>query len=98
MLLHHSSTTLLLSGAELDGDGITSHPPSTVRLYDYTTTLLLYYSTTLLLSGAELDGDGITPTFSSIDLFGARTMVLPGVTHYPFTAAPLADIFAPVAT
>lgn len=49
--------------------------------------------------GAALDGDGITPTFSAIDLPGAESMVLPGVTHYPFTAAGvLGDVFAPELT
>ena len=45
-----------------------------------------------------LDGDGITPTFSALELPGADSMVLPGVTHYPFSCAPFADLVAPELT
>jgi len=48
--------------------------------------------------GELLDGDGITPTESSIAWPGANTLVLPGVTHYPWTASPFADLVAPELT
>lgn len=38
--------------------------------------------------GSVLDGDGVTPTFSAIALPQAKTLVLKGVTHFPW-----ADVF-----
>ena len=38
--------------------------------------------------GEALDGDGMTTLDSAIGLPGARTLVVDGVTHYPWTAAP----------
>jgi len=35
--------------------------------------------------GSKVDGDGVTPTFSSVALPGAETLVLDGVTHFPWS-------------
>eukprot|EP00965_Chrysotila_dentata_P134874 4460978-Pleurochrysis_carterae.AAC.1 len=48
--------------------------------------------------GELLDGDGMTTTEASVSLDGAETLVLDSVTHYPWTAAPLADLVAPELT
>ena len=48
--------------------------------------------------GEGLDGDGVTTSDSAVALPGAETKLLPGVTHYPWSAAPLADVIAPSLT
>ena len=45
--------------------------------------------------GSKLDGDGVTPTFSSLALPGAETLVLDGVTHFPWSDVFGGDQFAP---
>jgi hypothetical protein len=45
--------------------------------------------------GSTLDGDGVTPTFSSIALPGAETLVLDGVTHFPWSDVFGGPQFAP---
>lgn len=45
--------------------------------------------------GEMLDGDGLTTLDSAVGLEGAQTLVLDGVTHYPWSAAPLADLLVP---
>eukprot|EP00966_Prymnesium_polylepis_P320200 7376582-Prymnesium_polylepis.2 len=62
-------------------------------------TLGAYSFCTASGSGGELlDGDGVTTTESSVAWEGAETLLLSGVTHYPWTAAPLADQVAPELT
>ncbi len=46
----------------------------------------------------QLDGDGVTPLGSATSFAGAEKRELDGVLHYPFTAAPLADVIAPELT
>ena len=48
--------------------------------------------------GDDLDGDGVTTTASAVGLPGADTKLLAGVTHYPWSAAPFADLIAPQLT
>ena len=45
--------------------------------------------------GESLDGDGLTTIESAVGLEGAETLILDGVTHYPWTAAPFADQLVP---
>ena len=45
--------------------------------------------------GDALDGDGLTTVDSAVGLPGAQTRILEGVTHYPWTKAPLADQLVP---
>ena len=46
--------------------------------------------------GSVLDGDGVTPTFSATSLPGAETLVLDGVTHFPWSDVAGGAIVAPV--
>ena len=48
--------------------------------------------------GEGLEGDGVTTSESALDLPGAEKLLLEGVTHYPWTAAPFADLIAPSLT
>jgi len=45
--------------------------------------------------GSVLDGDGVTPTFSATALPQAETLVLDGVTHFPWGDVFGGDLFAP---
>lgn len=45
--------------------------------------------------GSKIDGDGVTPTFSSVALPGAETLVLDGVTHFPWSDVFGGPQFAP---
>ena len=45
--------------------------------------------------GEGLEGDGVTTSESATALCGAETRLLDGVTHYPWTSAPLHDLLVP---
>lgn len=45
--------------------------------------------------GEAMDGDGLTTASSALALDGAETLLLDGVTHYPWTSAPFADVLTP---
>ena len=45
--------------------------------------------------GEGLDGDGVTTSDSALALPGAETVLLDGVTHYPWTTTPFSDLLAP---